>query len=70
MSAPEAEESKIVQVKINGEIIARTVKSFSLPTGQHPYWTIAFEDGHVMHATGSISLEVSEQDMAKFLNRR
>jgi hypothetical protein len=47
-------EVEIKSVKANGVDVTEPVRSFRLPTGEAPYWTILLESGDTLWITGQV----------------
>lgn len=50
----ERKKMEVKSVKANGVDVTEPVRSFRLPTGSAPYWTILLESGDTLWITGQV----------------
>ena len=49
---------KIMRIEVNGSVIGLDgITDINEPDGQAPYWTISYDNGHRVYATGQVTID-------------
>ena len=49
---------KIMRIEVNGSVIGLDgITDINPPDGQAPYWTISYDNGHRVYATGQVAID-------------